>query len=278
MATCSKLPDMRAKLEDYLTPQRADVALQLVLDEIQATAAQALLAEQQATADLPPEQPAVANRHKRQQLDFSKLMPGTTSGIHTLKVGEEFLTDRKEIDAALAAYWEKVFTAPQLPTGAQAKQTQWLDDTLQQAEGLPTPPSWDDAFLETAIQYSGNSAPGPDGIPYSAFRKSAIARGILLQATKHLLHTGEMGWIPPDFNYSRLICLPKKPSGHTDTGEVYFLPEATRPLSIVNTDNRLMAAALKLALHDWMEKWISHHQQGFLTGRSMNDNILQVDY
>ena len=72
--------------------------------------------------------------------------------------------------------------------------------------------------------------------------------------------------------------MPKKPSGHTAAGELYFLPEAARPLSIVNTDNRLMAAALKVALHDWMEKWISHHQQGFLTGRSMNDNILQVDF
>ena len=140
VATCNKLPDVRDKLEDYLTPQRADVALQLVLDELQATAAQSLLEEQQASADLPPEQPAVCNRHRRQQIDFSRLMPGTTSGIHTLKVGEDFLTDRQEIDAALAAYWEQVFTAPPLPAEARAKQQQWLEDTLQQAEGLPTPP------------------------------------------------------------------------------------------------------------------------------------------
>ena len=70
--------------------------------------------------------------------------------------------------------------------------------------------------------------------------------------------------LPSDFNHSRLICLPKKPIGtRPDLGEFYAC-EATRPLSIVNTDNRLLGVAAKIIIHDPLEKLISPAQKGFL--------------
>ena len=74
------------------------------------------------------------------------------------------------------------------------------------------------------------------------------------------------------------VCLPKKVAGTHPTLGDYFTPENTRPLSIVNTDNRILAAATKYALHDYLEKWVSIYQKGFLNGRSMNDNIILLDY
>ena len=50
------------------------------------------------------------------------------------------------------------------------------------------------------------------------------------------------------YNASLLVCLPKKRSGQLDDGTDFYDAEATRPLALVNTDNRLVAAAAK---HRW---------------------------
>ena len=132
--------------------------------------------------------------------------------------------------------------------------------------------------MDRAIHYAGNSAPGPDGIPYSAYRHSDLARIAPKGGATYVVTDATGDLIPEDLNHSRLICLPKKPTGTLADDTCYYSPEATRPLSIVNTDNRLIAAAVKINLHDTWESWISPAQQGFLNGRSMNDNILQVEY
>ena len=137
-------------------------------------------------------------------------------------------------------------------------------------------PQWNPEAVLTAVKYAGHSAPGPDGIPYSAYSCSPLAQAILQEAATYVVQHDTADRIPDDFNHSRLICLPKKPAGTTPEGEEYCTPDCTRPLSIVNTDNRLIAAAVKINLHDHLEAWISAAQQGFLNGRSMNLNILQV--
>eukprot|EP00969_Alexandrium_andersonii_P035656 1561914-Alexandrium_andersonii.AAC.1 len=63
-----------------------------------------------------------------------------------------------------------------------------------------------------------------------------------------------------------MIFLPKKASGNIPTLGDYYLPENTRPLSIMGTDNRLLASAVKFCLHDFLVHWVSTAQQGFLTG------------
>ena len=50
------------------------------------------------------------------------------------------------------------------------------------------------------------------------------------------------------YNASLLVCLPKKRCGQLEDGTDFYDAEATRPLALVNTDNRLVAAA---ARHRW---------------------------
>ena len=49
-----------------------------------------------------------------------------------------------------------------------------------------------------------------------------------------------------------------------------------RPLSIVNTDSRLLANALRLRIEPLFEKAVSSMQQGFLAGRSTLKNAVGV--
>ena len=89
--------------------------------------------------------------------------------------------------------------------------------------------------------------------------------------------TREEQWVPEDFNSAVMACLPKKPAGTDPILGDFYTPENTRPLSIVNTDNRLLAAALKRTLEKPTDAWVSEAQQGVIPGRSMVSNILQVD-
>ena len=80
-----------------------------------------------------------------------------------------------------------------------------------------------------------------------------------------------------DFNTSFICCLPKKPSGHDSIVGDFYAPKATRPLSLINTDNRLMASAARIRVEPTMEAVISDMQRGFLRGRKMIRNVLDVD-
>ena len=52
---------------------------------------------------------------------------------------------------------------------------------------------------------------------------------------------------------------------------------ATRPLSVVNTDNRVLASALRYVVEPGLAVGDSLVQRGFLPGRSMNANILEIE-
>ena len=60
-------------------------------------------------------------------------------------------------------------------------------------------------------------------------------------------------------------------------GDVYS-PGKTRPLSIVNTDNRIIANAYRLMMEPIVIKWVSDMQKGFLQGRSMISNVVDIDF
>ena len=73
---------------------------------------------------------------------------------------------------------------------------------------------------------------------------------------------------PPDgFNHSLLNLLPKKPT---------FLPKDTRPISVPNTDNRLIASAIKNAIHDAVAEMIDPAQKAFIRGRQISDHVYDV--
>ena len=57
----------------------------------------------------------------------------------------------------------------------------------------------------------------------------------------------------------------------------FYRPEDTRPLSIVNTDSRILARAVRIRVEPVLNRWVSLDQRGFLRGRSMLANVLDVE-
>ena len=61
-----------------------------------------------------------------------------------------------------------------------------------------------------------------------------------------------------------------------ELGEFYD-PSDARPLCIVNADNRIQANAVRSKAGPAMAKYIRKHQKGFLPGRSMLENVIDVE-
>ena len=79
------------------------------------------------------------------------------------------------------------------------------------------------------------------------------------------------------FNLSILVCLPKAPVGLTDDDLDIYEAAGTRPLAIVNTDNRIIANAARARYEDIFQRWVSKMQKGFIKGRSMLSNVVVID-
>ena len=117
-----------------------------------------------------------------------------------------------------------------------------------------------------AIKRSNNSSAGPDGICFAAWRSVAeLAAPVLLSALKAILkgHTPPVG-----FNFGLLFLLPKKLTG---------LISDTRPLSVTNTDNRLLASVVAHAIMPAVADLINPCQKGFVTGRCGSDHVVDIN-
>ena len=119
--------------------------------------------------------------------------------------------------------------------------------------------------FETSIKKTKNSAPGPDGIPFSFYRELIdITAPILLS----ILIEMSTGTHPPrDFNYGGLCIFPKDGSSTVDR---------TRPITLNNTSNRIIAAVVADCIMPAIDAIIEPRQKGFIRGRRGEDNIIEL--
>ena len=62
-----------------------------------------------------------------------------------------------------------------------------------------------------------------------------------------------------------------------EDGTPFFDADAVRPLNVTNADNRLLASAVRILIEPLVASRISHSQRGFIAGRSMIANLIDVD-
>jgi len=232
---------------------------------------------------------------KRFQIGQSlkKLKPGSNSALAAVRDSDgEVHTDVKEMAKVLKKYWQDVFSDKKIDLRLLDA---WIEEEAGDPEGMQeklkalSQECWDllPEDVHRAVRSAGKSAPGPDGLPYAAWKSLGILgesilwkAGVLLmseqgeEALESAFGRGVSG--SAEFNKALMVFLPKKPSG-TWEGNSFFDPQDTRPLSIVNTDNRLIANAVRLRVEPLLERIVSEEQRGFLPGRSMLSNVLDVE-
>ena len=131
------------------------------------------------------------------------------------------------------------------------------------------------AHIINFLRRAKPSAPGPDGIPCSAWKAAGeIGTDVLHKA----LLTIMKGTAPLEgFNDSLGIFLPKENSDEDTANSVKRSAENNRPLRLKNTDNKAIAAAINYAIARVVTKWADTQENGFVCGRQGLDNIIDID-
>ena len=86
----------------------------------------------------------------------------------------------------------------------------WIRDFGEAARRQAPAPIWDGKFITQAIRLTSSSAPGPDGIPFDAYKHCCVSSPILQDIGQYLFEQGELSTLLVDFNPSILTCLPEK--------------------------------------------------------------------
>ena len=109
-----------------------------------------------------------------------------------------------------------------------------------------------------------DSAPGPDGIPYSIIRSLWQSIGpIILDAWNHSLATGKLA---PSHKISFLKLIPK-------VGKDQEKLTNWRPITLSNCDHKIITKTYANRLSDKLCHLIEERQTAYLKGRLINDNI-----
>ena len=137
---------------------------------------------------------------------------------------------------------------------------------------LITPPSIAD--YELIARTLPHSTPGPDGIPYSAWKAAGKHGATSLFLVGSFLMSGLN--MPIDFNSSLSAFVPK---GNEVLDEVLISRDAadTRPLAMKNSDNKIVGSVLNDKLKPILSKQTCKLQRGFVPGRQLIENVLDLD-
>ena len=117
-------------------------------------------------------------------------------------------------------------------------------------------------------------APGPDGLCYSAWKYGGE---FAIDAIFELYKFSQSGApLADDFNIGLMVFIPKG-AHQEDASSFWRSPEDVRPITLSNSDAKILGSALNKALSDQCELGASDVQNGFVRTRQMSDNILKLE-
>ena len=223
-------------------------------------------------------------RRKKNLLLIHRLAPGRGASVQAVRDDHgDVQTSAHGMAGALRAHWEKVFCKKNT---CRATRQRWIDEDVRfrpQSSQSAQDSIWNltQADVERALRRSGNSSPGPDGIPFSAWRACfSLAAPVMFAALTQLTSADGLDTLQedyPEFNESILTFLPKKSDEVDLMGTPIYAPANTRPLNITNADNRILSNTVRLKIEPIVGPEISLMQRGFVPGRSMLANVVDVE-
>ena len=210
-----------------------------------------------------------ASKHCELQ-DIKARLPserGRLPGLRT-ELGDDLATEPEEMAKVAEGYYAKLWDARAVESRARAGA--YIDGTgfahRIPEKLVPVVPNVDDVI--NVILSTNNSCAGPDGVPFCAYR--AVAEEVAPVFRDIIVALGS-GVLPPSgFNDGLLFLLSKKGT---------LTPVDTRPLSVTNTDNRIIAKIVIIAIVPAVQDLLHLAQQGFTAGRSGDGHIRRLmDY
>lgn len=191
--------------------------------------------------------------------------------VHAIiaKGGGERIYDLDGQLAELARHWKETFTKDCVDERA-GRAAERLCKTWC-FEGC-APPGRE--TFELIVKKCSDSAPGPDGIPYSAWRAALPWAVDALSGMSAHLASGGRG--PTEWNWSCLV-FPPKGERREDSEGIARQAVDTRPLSLKNSDNKLVCHGWLSAIKGAIVRNAAASQNGFVPTRNLVQNIVDLD-
>jgi hypothetical protein len=250
-------------------PPSGDIDFLVIVEMVQAFSltdltAQVLEVEEDATA--PPE---TKSRRTAKLRRLSEAWGRTRRRLSlTALLGRDGrpILDDNEATAALCEAWGPTFGNTNFDSDGARRLLRFAAPPL---DFTPKPFILEE-FTEM-ISRTGNSAAGPDGIAYAAWRCAPPLCTLAL----HEVYLDLLSGSPPPagFNSTTMVFIPK-PSGDPLECLCARAPNALRPISLANTDNKVIAMAFAKPLGEAAERWCTGNQFGFIAGRSIWDAVM----
>ena len=137
---------------------------------------------------------------------------------------------------------------------------------------MASPPGVQD-YVEF-LHRARDSAPGADGLPYSAWK----AAGHCGAKTLCLVGEAQLRGIAMPLEYYTVIKrFPPKGTDPDDAVTCSRSTDDTRPLALINSDRKTTAAVMNRAVSQVYSKGINKIQNGFVRGRNFVDNVVDLD-
>ena len=191
------------------------------------------------------------------------LLPSTRSRLHALRATMEspLTTDPDEMARLAASSWSPIWSERPLEEESISPESYFGDFHKNIPPDLiPVIPVL--CVIKDIIAHSGSSSPGPDGIPFNAYRVTIDHAAPVFKLVLDSLCRGELP--PAGYNFGLLYLLPKKGT---------LLPSDTRPISVTNADNRILMFAVVQAVTPALCATLHTAQKGFVWGRTFEDHI-----
>lgn len=171
--------------------------------------------------------------------------------------------------AALQDHWGLVFSSMPEDQEERDAAERFLEHTIVLAEAER---QLDEDALQRAAQAATDSCPGPDGLPYSAWRNAPPSMWSTLCEVGHRMSGGGRG--SPALGASVTHCIPKAET--YEEARRPTRPGGTRPLTMMQTSANILALTANEFLGSVAEQTVASNPRGFVQGRRMETNTLEV--
>ena len=195
------------------------------------------------------------------------LSRSTPDNFKELSMNDGTLTnDPRRIESEIVNYYKKLYENYEKIDVQETSDEDFfkeiisIDNTKQSEISAPVT---SEEIVQT-LRTCRDSAPGPDGIPYSVWRELWEEAGPILQNSwNYSLQTGKL---PPSHKLSFLKLIPK-------LGKDQKLLTNWRPITLSDCDHKIFTKIYANRISERIAQSIGENQTAYLKGRLINDNV-----
>lgn len=191
--------------------------------------------------------------------------------VQKLKLNNLTLTKPNQISDSFAEFYKSLYSDTDTCTDDK-ELAQFLKDINLKELSEPKAKELDEPITQCEIQLiistlKNNKSPGPDGYINEFYKtfKEALSP-LLLEAYRHMLETGTMA---PSWRDATIVVIHKEGKDSTKC-------QSYRPISLLNTDIRILTTILARRVNKVITDIIHPDQTGFITGRYYGDNVRRL--